>query len=240
MKSRDKRKKHWWSLSSSFQADGSLKTPTSESSSSSLLSNTGRSVSDKHKPHTCRDREKLNVIHAVSHCFKKTDDCHTYRLVDTSTKYDRTVLKYIAKMAKRTTALMEPHTFKPLRPILIIWFLKVLTFASDTNGVYKGAAMRMFHVFMKETASAVLNAFLCADGTCKKHSWSANCKARYFTTYLHAVVFLQKKCATDEAIAKTESEITSFAQPSHMTLSHFVEDLMKKHFGVKTRMRNKL
>lgn len=37
--------------------------------------------------------------------------------------------------------------------------------------------------------------------------------------------------STDDVIAETGSEITSFAQPSHMTLSQYAEKLVKNTLG---------
>lgn len=52
---------------------------------------------------------------------KSAGDCRTYRLANTSTKYDRSVSKYIAKMAKQMTAQMKPHTFNFFKSDIDHW-----------------------------------------------------------------------------------------------------------------------
>lgn len=61
--------------------------------------------------------------------------------MDISTKYNSTVIKYIAKMAKRMTAQMKPHTFYPIDQIMIIISMKYIKLAHDANGVHESAAM---------------------------------------------------------------------------------------------------
>lgn len=145
----------------------------------------GPRKSDSDRPNHCTRcyEEKLEVIDLVRYCFKKAVDYRTFRLVDTSTKYNRTVSKYIFKMSKRMTTQKKPHTFNLFDPFSIIDFLQAFKLVCNTNGVHEGAAIRLFHLFMNKIPSAVLNARLSADSTCKKHYLSASRRKRYFTTY---------------------------------------------------------
>lgn len=121
--------------------------------------------------------------HPVNHHSKKTVSYRTYLLVETSTKYNRTVSNCIAKMAKRMTVQMKPHTFNPLNSISTIGFVNSFKLACDASGAHEGAAMWLFYFFMNKTSSAVLNAGFIADTTGKKHSRSNSGKTGYFTAY---------------------------------------------------------
>lgn len=151
-----------------------------------------------------------------------------YWLEDTSKKYDRTVCKYIAKMATRRTAPMKAQNFNRFDPVLINCSLKYLKLFCNTSGGQEGGAKWALLFFMNNTASAVLNARLSDYGTDKKLSRPARSKTRNFTTFTHIVNFLVKTYATNEAVAETESDITCFTQPSNMTLSQYVEELVTK------------
>lgn len=228
MESRYKRKEHRRSLSSSSQVDGSLKKSTSTSSYSSSRLCSRCSNSDRRNCSTYRVEEKLEVIHHVNHPFKKAGNCRTNRLADTSTKYNKNVSKYIAKMAKCITAQMKPHTYNPFVHISIVRFLKNVRIAWNTNGVHEDAAMWLLHFFMAKTVSAVLIVRLSDDGKSEKHSHFDSGETRYFTTYPPVDYFLLKKNATDEVITKTESDTTPFVQLSHMTPFQYAEELVTK------------
>lgn len=64
-----------------------------------------------------------------------------YRSVETSTKHDTMVSKYIAKVAMRMIAHMKPHTLNPSNTISIIGFLKKFELVCDSNSVHKDAAV---------------------------------------------------------------------------------------------------
>lgn len=134
----------------------------------------------------------------------------------------------ISKLARRMTLQIKPHTFDPLEPISIIDFLKICKLFCDTSEVHKGAAMWPSHVSMNSNASAVLIARLSADGTDKKCSRSASGNPRYFTTYSEVVQFLRKKFTADRSNTKNKSDIKHFAQPSHITLPQYAEELVTK------------
>lgn len=53
--------------------------------------------------------------------------------------------------------------------------------ACDRNGVCKGAAMWLFHSFMRKTASAVLNARLSDEDIVAKNRLYASGKSSYYT-----------------------------------------------------------
>lgn len=88
--------------------------------------------------------------------------------------------------------------------------------------------MWQLHLYVNKAASAVLNARLSVDGTGKKYSRSATGKTRYFTTYLQVANLSLKTYATDELIAKIDSDNTRFQQPSHIVPSQFAEKLVTK------------
>lgn len=83
---------------------------------------------------------------------------------------------------------------------------------------------------MNKTASDVLNVCLSAHSRGKNHSRSANNKTKNFTIYTHVVSFFLKNYTIDEVIPETKSDITRFAQPSHMTPSKYAEELVKKTY----------
>lgn len=105
--------------------------------------------------------------------------------------------------------------------------MKNFKFECDTDGVYKSAAMWLFHFFINKTAFAEVNARLSADSTGKKHSQLAISEKRYFSIYPRVVSVSLKKYATDEVIAQTKSSITSFVQPSYLTPSQYAEEPVK-------------
>lgn len=79
---------------------------------------------------------------------------------------------------------------------------------------------------MNKNASAGLNARLNADGTGKKNSRSTSDKTIYLTSYPQVVNFLPKTYAADKVIAETEPDIKGFLQPSNITPSQYVKELM--------------
>lgn len=90
--------------------------------------------------------------------------------------------------------------------------------------------MLLFHLFMNKTASTMLNARICAEGTDKKYRRSASGETRFFTSYSQVVRFLLKKYSGDEVIAETEFEIKHSAQLSSMTPFKYAEELESKTF----------
>lgn len=85
--------------------------------------------------------DKLKVIRLVNCRLKEAVDYGKFRLEDASPKYNTTVSKNVAKMAKRMTALMKPHTFDPFHLISILVILKNFKLACSTSGIQEGAAM---------------------------------------------------------------------------------------------------
>lgn len=110
------------------------------------------------------------MTHPVIHCFKMAVDYRTYRLANTSMKYDRSISEYILKRAKHMNMQMKPHTFNPFDKILTTRFLKNLKLNCNTDYVQEGAVMRLFHFIMNKMASTVLNARLSSESTDLKHS----------------------------------------------------------------------
>lgn len=87
--------------------------------------------------------------------------------MDTSTKYDRTVSKNVAKMEKRMMAQMELHTFNTFIPFSILGYLENFKLFCHTNKIREGADMSLFHLVVNKSASAVLvlNARLRVDSS---------------------------------------------------------------------------
>lgn len=79
--------------------------------------------------------------------------------------YDRQFSKLFSNMAKRVPAHIRSHFHIPLDPILIVEFLRSFKLTVDTNGVYKVAAMWLFHFHPSDTSSEVLSARLCPKST---------------------------------------------------------------------------
>lgn len=152
---RDERNTHKTSSSSSSQADSGLKIPAFKSSGLSSSSRSRSSGSDRYKSHLSRHEEKLDLVHPANHRFKKAFEDNTYFLAETSTIYDWSVPRYIAKIAKCMTVQMKQCNFNPFDPISFTECLKNFKLAYDTNGVHKVSAMCLFHFFMNKTASSV-------------------------------------------------------------------------------------
>lgn len=60
---------------------------------------------------TRNGKNKLRVIRPVNYRSKLAVYYKTYRLAEPFPKYDRTVSKAVAKVAKRITALVKPRIF---------------------------------------------------------------------------------------------------------------------------------
>lgn len=170
--------------------------------------------------------EHLPVIQIIHNCFKDAVEYRTYRLDNQYTLYDHTVSKNIAKMSKRFSTQMKPHTFDPFDTISIIGFLFNFQLACDTDGIHEGAAIKLFHFFMKKSASSALHTKLTSKNSRndKTHALSGG-NATQLTTYQQVVNHLLQKYATDEVVANTEEEITSFTQPANKTANQYAEDL---------------
>lgn len=108
------------------------------------------------------------------------------------------------------TAQMKPNACNFLSSIYNIGFLKNVKLACSTNEVHEGADVWLFHLFLNNTASVVLNTRLSAACTDAKSSRPTSSKSRYFTTYAQVIYFLLKKYATDEAISETVAGTTRF------------------------------
>lgn len=59
-------------------------------------------------------------------------------------------------------------TFNHFDSVSTIGFRENFRLAWDSNAVYEGVTIRLFHFFMNKTTSPVLNACLRAEGTGKK------------------------------------------------------------------------
>lgn len=94
--------------------------------------------------------------------------------------------------------------------------------------------MWLFPFFRNKAVYAVLNVRHSTGGTERKYCRSALGKTRHLTTYPQAVNFmLLNWYVADEVIAKTESEIKRFAQPSNMKPPQNTEELVTKSLSCK-------
>lgn len=171
-----------------------------------------------------RSKEDLpKTIRPVNNRFRDALDFRTYRLVDTSPKYDDRVAKRVAKWAKRLQVQMKTNIFDSFDPISIISFLSAFKLACDTNGVHEGAAMWLLHFFMKKPAAAALNSRISLPS--KSHRRH---KEGTLTTYCEVVNYLLETYATDDVIAETDAEILRFTQPPTKSPTEYAEALWNK------------
>lgn len=139
-RSRRKRKSDCRSLLFSG-IDSSLKTLMSYSSGPCSSSRFLRTEVGRRMQNACNSEEKLEVIRSEIHRLRKKVYYSTYCPTKISTKYDRSALKFNAKIAHWITAQTKSHTFSAFDPIGIIVFLNNLKLGSDTIEVYRGTAM---------------------------------------------------------------------------------------------------
>lgn len=104
--------------------------------------------------------EGLKVLQTMNTRFRKAIDYWSYMWEEKSTKYDRTVSKNFNKVTKSITAQMKSHLFDPFQPISIIEVLRNFKLTCNTNAIYEGAAIWLFNIFVKNSASAALTARL--------------------------------------------------------------------------------
>lgn len=88
--------------------------------------------------------------------------------------------------------------------------------------------MWLFFFFLSKTASAVFNGPSNPESSVKKPNLPAIGRARYFTINSQVDSFLLNKYEIDEVHVETESEKRRFKQPSGMTTSQYVKDLLMK------------
>lgn len=216
VESHDKCKKHRLPSSSSFQADGSLKTSNSSSSGLSSCSRSRSSDSDCRKLRTRCEEKKLEVIPPSKSSLQKSCRLtyvllggHIYKVRQDGFRVNRQNCEARDKVDE--TAYLQPFPF-----ISIIGFPKKFKLVCNINVVHEGAAIWLFYSFTKMTSSAVLSLFLSTDNTGKKHSRSDSGKTRYFTTYPQVASFLLMEYAISKVIAETQSDITRSTHPSNM------------------------
>lgn len=118
----------------------------------------------------CDGEDKLTIIRPLNYRFNTAVDNQKYNLADIALKCDKALPMNVAKMAKRITAQINPHTFGVINPILIFGFMKHLKPAGYTNGIQEMVDMWFFDFFMTKSASAVLRTRLSANATIK---WSS-------------------------------------------------------------------
>lgn len=106
---------------------------------------------------------------------------------------------------------MNAQTFDTAELIAIMRFRNYFKLAYDTHGVNRGAAMGLFHLSMKKTASAVLNAY-----TCLKTKKNYRPAEGTLATSCKAVKYLLSIYTTEDSIAKTDERIATSNQSSNM------------------------
>lgn len=144
--------------------------------------------------------------------FKTTINYCTYRLEGKSQKYDDDVARKIPKRSMRLTVQMKSHTFDAAEQKTPLSFLDS-KMAYDTNGVHEGAAMWLFHLFMKKFASAILNAC-----TCLKPRKKRRLAERILTTYCKVVNCLLSTYATDDVESDANAKMATYKQPPNVNL----------------------
>lgn len=106
----------------------------------------------------------------VNHWFKKALNYRTYRLVDSSKVYNKSVFKY-ARIATRNNAQMKPPTFNSWISKSAIGLLRNFKLTFGKNRVHEGTIMWLYPFFMEKTAPLVLIALLSADFTDYKYGY---------------------------------------------------------------------
>lgn len=99
--------------------------------------------------------------------------------------------------------------------------------ACDSNGIHDGAAIWLFHFFVKKSASTVLNIMLASKHKAQSRILLVG-NTTALTTYPQAVNCLLRTYATDEDIAGTKDEISMLPEPPNKTPSECVEELVAK------------
>lgn len=106
-----KKRRQAWGLKSSSDVDSSLKTTTSEFSSQSRRSWTKSLDACSQRCHACHSEKTLEEAQLVNNPFKNEKHYHVYHSADTSTMYDRSVLRCITNLTQQMAAQINPYTF---------------------------------------------------------------------------------------------------------------------------------
>lgn len=118
---------------------------------------------------------------------------------------------------------MNSQTFDPVEPITILSFLDYFELACNTNGGHEGTATWLFHLFMKNPASAVLNACTCPKPKKKRRQIEGT-----ITTYCEVVTYCLSAYSTHYDIAETGVELTTSKPPPNMNPVDYSQSLWLK------------
>ena len=168
----------------------------------------------------------VKIIRPVNELFRRALDYRTYRLINRSQVYDGSVARRISKLASRLEVQMKTNTFDSRDPVSVLSFLSVFRSACDSNGISEGAAMWLFHYFMKKTPAAALSSRLALEPA--RFARSPDDAHERLGSYVEVVNYLLATYATDDVIAETVGDILSIRQGKGTTAADFAQTLYDK------------
>lgn len=121
-------------------------------------------------------------------------------------EYGGNVTKKIAKSAERLQPQMRSHLFDSFGLISIISVLSVFRLACDINEIQEGAAIWLFHSFMKGSSTAALNTRICLKTTSLSNTLRV--KERMLTTCQKVMSYLHQTYAADAALTRSIQQST--------------------------------
>lgn len=98
---------------------------------------------------------------------------------------------------------MKSQAFEIAEAITILSFFNYFELIWHTNRVHTVAAMWLFHLFKKKTASTVLKAHTCLQPKKKRHQVEVT-----LTTYCEVVNYFLSPHATDDVLAESNAKRT--------------------------------
>lgn len=163
----------------------------------------------------------LKVIQPKNHLFSSAVDYRSYRLIKTSARYDDDVGNELRGMTKKVSVQIKDRKFTEKEPLGIISFLQDFKSACDACNIHEGAAMCIFKTFLTGSAEvAVKSRISLPSSSTQRHEGALQ-------SYSSIVNFLLKRYATDDNIAKLDSDIRSLRQGSS-TPTEFAQKLWTK------------
>lgn len=109
-------------------------------------------------------------------------------------------------MAKRLDVQFKSQMIDESNLLAILSFVLAFQMEFDTNGIPKGAAMWLFHVFMKELVGAALSAGRCLASS----RWSH--KEGKLTSYFQVSSYFVNTYATDDIIVEADVDNINYRQ----------------------------
>lgn len=143
--------------------------------------------------------------------YASTINHHNYRLASKSTKYDKTVSSYIAKIIKKVNSQMKAQFCDWKDLISFIGTLATFKLACNTHRIHDRAAMRVILHYGNKRLVNALNSCVSATGKSSHISLSFhsvdNGFCKFLRSYREVVDYLLKKFSTDQAIAEVDAAI---------------------------------